>query len=222
MTAPIPETTLSLPITGMTCASCAGRVERALKAVPGVSAASVNLAVERAEVRGIAAPETLVETVRKAGYDVPVQAQELVIEGMTCASCVARVERALQAVPGVTEAHVNLSTESARVAGLAETATLIGAVKAAGYAARVASAAAETPTQRRKREAEGLTRDLILAAVLTLPVFVLEMGGHMIPAFHHWVMMTIGQGPSWLIQFVLTTLVLAGYHSCRDRNQTFD
>ena len=210
MTAPLAEATLSLPITGMSCASCAGRVERALKAVPGVSAASVNLAIERAEVRGIASPETLVETVRKAGYDVQVAAQELVIEGMTCASCVARVERALQAVPGVVLAHVNLATESARVEGLAETGALIGAVKAAGYVARVASAAVETPTVRREREAKGLTRDLILAAALTLPVFVLEMGGHMIPSFHHWVMMTIGQGTSWLIQFALTTLVLAG------------
>ena len=210
MTAHVAETTLTLPITGMSCAACAGRVERALQAVPGVSTASVNLAVERAEVRGVAAPETLIETVRKAGYGVAVQAQDLVIEGMTCASCVARVERALQAVPGVTLAHVNLATESARVEGVAAADALIGAVKAAGYAARVASVSVESPTLRRLREARGLTRDLILAALLTLPVFVLEMGGHMVPAFHHWVMMTIGQGTSWMIQFALTTLVLAG------------
>lgn len=49
----------------------------------------------------------------------------------------------------------------------------------------------------------------LLAAALTLPVFVLEMGGHMIPAFHHWVMSTLGQQLSWSIQFVLTTIVLA-------------
>ncbi len=102
MTAPLNETTLSLPITGMTCASCVGRVERALKSVPGVSAAAVNLATETAEVRGIAAPDVLITAVEKAGYPVAAEAKELFIEGMTCASCVARVERALQAVPGVT------------------------------------------------------------------------------------------------------------------------
>ncbi len=210
MTAPRIETTVALPITGMTCASCAGRVERALKAVPGVSSAAVNLATETAEVTGLAAPEALIGAVEKAGYHVPASAQELSIEGMTCASCVLRVERALKAVPGVTGATVNLATESARIDGLADPGALIAAVKGVGYEAHAASAAVETPTVRREREAEGLTRDLILAAALTMPVFVLEMGSHMIPAFHHWVMATIGQGTSWLIQFALTTLVLAG------------
>ncbi len=210
MTAPIPEITLSLPITGMTCASCAGRVERALKAVPGVTSAAVNLATETAEITGLAPPEALIGAVEKAGYHVPARVEELSIEGMTCASCVARVERALKAVPGVSTATVNLATESARVEGVVDPAALIQAVKAVGYEARIASASVETVTERREREAEGLSRDLILAAVLTLPVFVLEMGGHMIPAFHHWVLMTIGQGTSWLIQFALTTLVLVG------------
>jgi heavy metal translocating P-type ATPase len=210
MTAKPTETTLTLPVTGMTCASCAGRVERALKAVPGVGSASVNLATETAEVRGIAPVATLIGAVEKVGYHVAAPPQELVIEGMTCASCVARVERALKAVPGVTGASVNLATESARVEGPADPAALLAAVKAAGYAARLASTATETPVERRAEEAAGLRRDLILSAALTLPVFVLEMGGHMIPAFHHWVMATIGQGTSWGIQFLLTTLVLAG------------
>ena len=210
MTASRIETTVALPVTGMTCASCAGRVERALKAVPGVTSAAVNLATETAEITGLAPPEALIGAVEKAGYHVPARVEELSIEGMTCASCVARVERALKAVPGVSTASVNLATESARVEGVVDPAALIQAVSAVGYAARIASASVETVTERREREAEGLSRDLILAAVLTLPVFVLEMGGHMVPAFHHWVLMTIGQGTSWLIQFVLTTLVLAG------------
>lgn len=210
MTAPIKQTTVALPISGMTCASCAGRVERALKAVPGVSSAAVNLATETAEVAGIAPREALIGAVEKAGYKVPTWTQELTVEGMTCASCVARVERALKAVPGVSTATVNLATESARVEGVADTAALLAAVKATGYNAHVASAVTETVTQRREREAEGLTRDLILASVLTLPVFVLEMGAHLVPAFHHFILGTIGQGASWLIQFALTTLVLAG------------
>ncbi|MFN5996479.1 MAG: heavy metal translocating P-type ATPase [Paracoccaceae bacterium] len=210
MTATLTEPTLDLQIQGMTCASCVARVERALKAVPGVTSVAVNLATERAEVHGTAEADALIGAVTRVGYSVASPPQDLVIEGMTCASCVARVERALQAVPGVTSAHVNLATESARVEGIADPAALVAAVKTVGYVARLASAVTETPVERHAQEADVLTRDLILAAALTLPVFVLEMGGHMVPAFHHWVMATIGQGTSWLIQFVLTTLVLAG------------
>jgi heavy metal translocating P-type ATPase len=210
MTAPLSEKTLTLPVTGMSCASCAGRVERALQAVPGVTLATVNLATETAAVCGIASTEALIGAVTGAGYGVADEPVMFEVEGMTCASCVARVERALLSVPGVTRAAVNLATESVRVDGVARREALIAAVKAAGYAARVPDVTPETAVARREREAEGLTRDLALAAVLTLPVFVLEMGGHLIPALHHWVMMTLGQGASWLIQFVLTTLVLAG------------
>lgn len=201
---------LSLTVTGMSCAACAGRVERALRAVPGVTAASVNLATERAEVTGTAPAAALIGAVTAAGYGVPAQVQEIAIDGMTCASCVARVERALTAIPGVTGATVNLATESARVEGPAAPAALLSAIQKAGYTAHLAGhAATEDLTARRDHEAATLTRDLILAAALTLPVLVLEMGGHLIPAFHHWVHATIGQSTSWLIQFVLTSLVLA-------------
>jgi heavy metal translocating P-type ATPase len=210
MTATLPDEPLSLPVSGMSCAACAGRVERALRALPGVTAANVNLATERAEVTGTATPEALIQAVEKAGYAVATTAQDIAIDGMTCASCVVRVERALRAVPGVTAANVNLATESARVEGVAEAGALLAAVRASGYVAQVAGAAnGETAGERRTREASGLKRDVILAGVLTLPVFVLEMGGHMVPAFHHWVHATIGTGNSWLIQFALTTLILA-------------
>ena len=131
---------------------------------------------------------------------------------MSCASCVGRVERALLAVPGVVEARVNLATESATVDGVADPDALVAAIRQAGYAATLRHAAAPRADSeaRRQVEAADLSRDLILAASLTLPVFVLEMGSHMIPAFHHWIMATLGQATSWLIQFALTTLVLAG------------
>ena len=115
----IHTTTLELPIEGMTCASCVGRVERALKAVPGVQNASVNLATERASVQIAPDAQTssvndsAIAAITKAGYAVPAQNLDLVVEGMTCASCVGRVERALKAVPGVQSATVNLATERA-------------------------------------------------------------------------------------------------------------
>jgi len=95
---------LSFSVDGMTCASCAGRVEKALKAVPGVESASINLATEKATVRARRGLpfDALSAAVEKAGYEVPADSVALAISGMTCASCVARVEKALMKVPGVT------------------------------------------------------------------------------------------------------------------------
>ncbi|MGE8232636.1 MAG: heavy metal translocating P-type ATPase [Stenotrophomonas sp.] len=206
--------TEDLMIEGMTCASCVGRVERALKAIPGVSQASVNLATERASVQtdGSVPREALVQAIHKAGYEVSAPAaQELLIEGMTCASCVGRVERALKAVPGVQSASVNLATERASVQGAADPAALLAAVEKAGYAASVIGSAGSNEDQQAQRHADDLRvlkRDLWIAAALSLPVFLLEMGGHLIPAFHHFIASTLGTQNSWLLQFVLATLVL--------------
>ncbi|MCG2574298.1 heavy metal translocating P-type ATPase [Acinetobacter sp. ME22] len=208
----------TLEIEGMTCASCVGRVEKALKKVEGVAEVAVNLATEKAVIQSdVAVPrEALVHAVERAGYDVrtqPEQQFELNIQGMTCASCVGRVEKALKKVEGVSDATVNLATEKAIVhAHLADASALLAAVHKAGYDAQLQPQQALQPTnelsERREQEASQLKRDLIIAAGLSIPVFILEMGGHLIPAFHHWVMQNIGMQNSWLFQFVLTTLVL--------------
>jgi heavy metal translocating P-type ATPase len=206
--------TVSLPIEGMTCASCVGRVERALKAVAGVLDASVNLATERADIR-LAEPVgrgSLVRAVEDSGYTVTASTVELAIDGMTCASCVGRVERALRAVPGVTESTVNLATERATVRGSVDATILIAAVADVGYEARPVdrSGAANAEAEAKKEEERRiLSRDLAVAAGLTAPVFLLEMGSHVIPGMHDLIVSTIGLTASWLIQFGLTTLVLA-------------
>ncbi|MFS2044778.1 copper ion binding protein, partial [Stenotrophomonas geniculata] len=94
--APASPATISLPIEGMTCASCVGRVEAALSKVEGVGSVSVNLATERADIRpsGPVDRAALIQAVERVGYDVPAATVELAVEGMTCASCVGRVERA--------------------------------------------------------------------------------------------------------------------------------
>ncbi|MBN8511271.1 MAG: copper ion binding protein, partial [Burkholderiales bacterium] len=111
------DASLTLPIEGMSCATCALRVERALRAVPGVHQVQVNLATDSAAVE--AAPSvaagTLQRAVEQAGYAVPREQVALAIDGMSCASCVGRVEKALAAVPGVVEASVNLATAQATV-----------------------------------------------------------------------------------------------------------
>ncbi|OWU82953.1 ATPase [Oceanicola sp. 22II-s10i] len=209
-------TDVTIPVEGMSCAACAGRVERSLAAVPGVKAASVNLAGETARV-SFDAPAALTDltgALDRAGYPARLTETKLDIGEMTCASCVARVEKALKAVPGVSEARVNLASESAvvqHVEGAVTAADLARASAAAGYPAHVhEDAEAGDPAEDRKAvEAEGLKRRMILAAVLTLPVFVVEMGGHLYPPLHHWIMATVGTQTSHIAQFILTTIVLA-------------
>ena len=221
MTAPLTALTMQMPVTltlavdGMTCASCVARVERALRAVPGVTDASVNLATERAEIstRSSGDRSLLVTAIEDAGYSVPAEPVTLMIDGMTCASCVSRVERALLAVPGVTSAVVNLATEQATIVGSVEASLLVKSVEDAGYDARPAlrSALGDAETTARKADEQAqLKRDLTLAALLTLPVFALEMGAHLFMPVHDLIMRTIGMQVSWWVQFVLTTLVLIG------------
>ena len=206
---------LSLPIEGMHCASCVGRVERALEAVQGVGEVSVNLATEQAVVRfdKTVDPSVLVKAIESLGYKVPMQTVHLSIEGMKCAGCVGRVEQALLAVPGVAEASVNLATERAAVKGHTGVNALIDAVSQTGKTAHVSEnrVAPKTETSsRRDDEARQLKIRVVVAGLLTLPVFVLEMGSHLIPAVHHLIAQTIGTQSSWLIQFALTSAVLIG------------
>ncbi|RFP82665.1 Cu(2+)-exporting ATPase [Hydrogenophaga borbori] len=167
-----PLTEYRLPIEGMTCASCVGRVEKALKAVPGVSEVSVNLATETASVSAAApaAASQLVAAVEKAGYQVAAQQFEFEIEGMTCASCVGRVEKALKAVPGVSEAEVNLATERASVRATGATAAqLMAAVEKAGYAALPHDDQASAAPGAHKGGGEPWW-PVALAALLSLPL----------------------------------------------------
>ncbi|ARP88697.1 heavy metal translocating P-type ATPase [Bordetella genomosp. 9] len=141
---------------------------------------------------------------------------ELSIEGMSCASCVKRVENALAGVPGVQRAAVNLATERAQVelqrAGADTVGALVAAVAKAGYEAHPVDAGggeAARQAAARENEARALRGRFTLALVLTLPVFLLEMGGHLVPALHHWLQARVGETALWALQFVLTTLVLA-------------
>ena len=129
-------TTFDLPIQGMTCASCAGRVERALRKLPEVASATVNLASEQARIEAPAdSLGQLIEAIEGAGYAVPGHALELAIEGMSCASCVGRIERALGKLLGVTQVAVNLADEKARlqvVAGFDAQRALTDSLRAIG------------------------------------------------------------------------------------------
>jgi Cu+-exporting ATPase len=202
----------------MTCASCVAHVEKALVQTPGVTAARVNLATERAEVdlEPDADPAQIASAVTGAGYEPVIETIDIGVGGMTCASCVAHVEKALRGVPGVLDATVNLATERANVRalsgpGLSE--RLRKAIVEASYEPRnieTDAGAGDRERARRAEEMQTLQRRLLIAATLAAPVVVLEMGGHMIPAFHHWTMATIGVERARYISFVFATLTLFG------------
>jgi Cu+-exporting ATPase len=209
------QQTVQFQIEGMSCASCVGRVERALGAVPGVSTAAVNLAGESAMVthdETVSAAD-LVGVLKEAGYPAVVDEVTLEIEQMSCASCVGRVERALEKADGVLTASVNLAAETATVryaAGAISPAQIAALSTEAGYPAKVKSADTSDKEERKAHEIRSLARRTLLGAVLTLPVFVLEMGTHVIPGMHDAIVATIGIQTSYYIQFVLASIVLFG------------
>ena len=220
----VPQSTVVLQVDDMSCASCVGRVERALKAVPGVASASVNLATERATVTGVAPLEALLAAADRAGYPAQVLDDGSGVAdagfgtgggagaehdaasagaGQNPATPVAGAPGTAGATPG--------AGDGASPAGAAKAEGGAGAAGGGARASGQVSGAARKPLSREDRKAaeqRALWRDLWIAAALALPVFLLEMGGHVVPAFHHWVAHTIGTQNSWYLQFVLTTLVL--------------
>ena len=205
---------LRVSVQNMSCASCVGRVERALSALPGVEEVNVNLAAETAQVRidsETRIPE-LIDALDRAGYPVRTQTIRLNVSSMSCASCVGRVDKALAAVPGVLEVNVNLASETATVTyveGAMKISDLMKAATDAGYPAEPAdSVLPEEHSARKAGEARDLARKTAFAATLALPVFLLEMGAHLVPGMHEMIGRTIGHQTSWMIQFALTTVVL--------------
>jgi Cu+-exporting ATPase len=207
--------TAELSVTGMTCASCVMRVERKLKKVAGVTDAAVNLATERATVTydpGQADPDALVKAVESAGYGATIRQEDeplsvnLAVEGMTCASCVRRVERALTKVPGVEQASVNLATERAQVTltGQATINDLLTAVENAGYHATPLVEEGEeredaelVEERRRQRDMRIRIAKLILGLGLTITILYIAMFRMDMLYRDYWLLaLTI---PVWLI-----------------------
>jgi heavy metal translocating P-type ATPase len=210
------EKTLTFGVRDMSCASCVGRVEKALQAVSGVKQAQVNLAAETASI-SINDPfnaNDVIVALDTAGYPAVVQTYRFSIENMSCASCVGRVEHALEIGAGIASVVVNLAKEEAtvRVIGTSVSpADVARTASAAGYPATLVTdqVTAVSTTDRKTGKTTHLRRMTLVAAILTLPVFMLEMGSHMVPAIHDLIINTIGTEANWIIQFVLTIIVLA-------------
>jgi len=185
------KTTVEIPIAGMTCASCVARNERALRKVDGVRRADVNLATERATVTydlSRVSLDDLRHVVRDAGYNVVTETATFAIAGMTCASCVARNERALRRLPGVLHAEVNPATERATVEYIPTIVTpdeLRRAIREAGYevveigaaagAGGAPVAAADPQAAARRRDYRRLKLKVSVGAVLSALIFTGSM-----------------------------------------------
>jgi Cu+-exporting ATPase len=216
------ERTQTFSVKGMHCAACSSRVERAVSGLEGVSQADVNLATERMQVRWD--PDKLsysdiIEQVREAGYEAELPSQEsrvdLAVKGMTCAACVARVEKALRNVPGVEEAQVSLPAERATITldssrvGMQQ---LQQAVRNAGYEARPMASGEEEPALQQEREMQqrvsALRSRLVWSLILAVPLFLLSMGdllGIPLPGALH---PTTAPLPHAALQFALTVPIL--------------
>ena len=207
----------SFRVEGMTCANCSGRVERAIKRIPGVAEANVNLATEKAKVvvndEGPAIGD-LFSQVEKAGYHPIADRLEIGIGGMTCANCSSRVERKLHALPGIVEANVNLATERATISFLPEAlgareiwSTILGA----GYEPRrlAADDRENKDSERTARTAEikGLTRSVLLAATLTVPLVTIAMG-RMVPGLGELMLLGLGERVWMTVEMLLAIPVV--------------
>ena len=202
------DNTLSFPLNGLSCGGCAKRAQDAINRVAGARDGTVNFANATAHVtldredalRGV------FDALRVAGYPARTRRTTFQLDGMSCASCVARIETALGKLAGVVSASVSLASNRAHVEHVAEVVDVDGlraAICAAGYGSTVMSDQSPEP------EIKGtLMRDALAAFALALPVFILEMGGHVFPAFHAAIAATIGHQTSWMIQMVLATIVL--------------
>ena len=209
------STSATLHINNMSCAGCVGRVDTVLASITGIQDRAVNLATESAVITydDPAAVDAAVTQLDAAGYPVEDAIASFTVTGMNCASCVRKIETALQSETGVLSATVNFAAETVQVnylPGTISDESVIRRIAAAGYEATLLDSDHRALEEKRDEAAIRLGRQALLAAVLTLPVFVLEMGSHFVPGMQTWVSQAIGRETSHVVQLILATAVLAG------------
>jgi Cu+-exporting ATPase len=201
---------IDLPITGMSCASCALKIEKGLASIEGVSKATVNFAAEKATV--VFHPDQtdvsrFINKVKDLGYGAKVEKVVLPIQGMTCASCVNKVEKALNSLKGVVQASVNFATERASVEYIPEEVSirdLKKVVEEAGYQVLEVKEEDIVEKERLAREAElyQLKLKFILGAIFLAPILLLMYGASF---FEKWI--GLSKEVNFFLQFLLATPV---------------
>jgi Cu+-exporting ATPase len=214
----MPADTFDLEVTGLNCGSCVNRAEQAIRRVPGVETASVNLSTARAHVAFDAGHDPAEGLNRvdsqldDAGYPARHESIQLALSGLTCGGCVRTVENALNALPGVVNASINLGMGTADVeviAGSLDSADLIKAVEAAGYGAeRRGDAGDEAPGQdAAAREQAVLRRRVLTAAAFAVPLVAIAMGRH-IPGGAAWFAQWLPERAWIAVEWLLATPIV--------------
>ncbi|KQO79647.1 heavy metal translocating P-type ATPase [Rhizobium sp. Leaf262] len=215
----IPAEPISVSVEGMTCASCVRRVEVAAGKVPGVAASSVNFATKKLTVEPAAgfSAKTLAAAVKKIGYEVAPQTITLSVLGLKGAEDAARLKTVLEAAPTTVNVEVNAQNGTVTIesmGGARQREVLVETARLAGFALKAPGAAARDHAGHEHSHHAGdeatLKRDVILAAIFTAPLFVLEMGGHLYAPMHHWLMGVIETQTLYYVYFALATVVIFG------------
>ncbi len=227
------DKTLTLPVTGMTCANCVATVERNVRKLDGVQEANVNFASEKIS---LVFDDTLLQTgdiisrIRKAGYDVPEQTVDLAVTGMDCVNCAASVTRALNKVEGVVKADVNFATEHALVTitpGVTRE-MLAQAVASAGYGVVMADDEELEDAEQAARQAEirHNFQRVIVGALFALPLFILSMSRDfgLLGAWAHagWVNYLFWAMATPVQFWVGRDFYVSGYRSVRSGSSNMD
>lgn len=211
-----PTQVIALRIPDMHCAGCARRIGEALAPLDGIVARSVNPASREVRLESVssASLDAALAALTQAGFPPATEVLRLSIDGMHCASCVGKSERALSELPQVIEARVDLATRRATLTVLegTEPELAIAAIRRLGYDAEVVDAAAgrDFGAVREARERDAMKARFLWAAMFTLPVLISEMGGHLVPGFAGWLDAVLGRQVLNWGQMLLTSLVLFG------------
>jgi Cu+-exporting ATPase len=221
-----PTKQTSLQLTGMTCTTCAGTVEKALAGSKGVYRVAVNFAAEKATVEydpSITTEKDLARTIQEAGYGMATSEVALDIVGMTCATCVLTIEEALNGLDGVISASVNLATEKATIRYNPETVTVASlrrAISDAGYQATIADASSrDREREARERQSRRLRFLLVFSFLLAIPTFILSFTKPFVPETNNWILLALATPVQF---FVGWQFYLGSYKALRNRRANMD
>lgn len=210
------QQSIDVLVDGMTCASCVNRIERTLTGMPGVTSAIANLATRKVhlEYGDEQTSASLIKAIADLGFKPQLSHAELNVQGMSCASCSGRVEKYLQSYPGIASASVNLATGRAQLDySEVDFEQLESFLREKGYPAQLlddSNAGRESTAENFEQELARLKRSMLWAFVFAVPLFGMEMGGHLAPAFHTWLNGLIGQQANWIIQALLAAAAFFG------------
>lgn len=204
-------------VQGMSCASCVAKVEKHLSQLDHVQNVQVNLTTQKVLVDSDQPLDVnmLMQYVAQLGYQPLLPERiELNLTGLSCAGCVRKADKVLREIDGVANVFIHPTTHKARIDTLQhiDAHILIEKIESIGYHATLAQKNIqqnqEIIHQQQEQEIQQLKREFIIASILTLPIFIVEMGGHLIPSFHHAISHLIAQQHLWYIEFILSSLVL--------------